>query len=161
MILVSGKARSLRVLPLSCRGAESPDWFDVLPEISAWDVMHEQVLSWWHHLSPVARGCSPWVIWIVSAEQCSSLTQNLMLICSTYSVIFNATATQYSCSLSGVYHPHWLVQWSCHCSHMRIPVHSPWLPSYVDVSTHHYAVQTFFVILTIAELFLDRPHINM
>ena len=58
-----------------------------------------------------------------------SLTQNLMQICySTCSVILNATATQYTCSLNGVYRPHWLVQWSHHCSHTHIPVHSPWLP---------------------------------
>ena len=24
-------------------------------------------------------------------------------------------ATQYTCSLSGIYCPHWLAQWSCHC----------------------------------------------
>ena len=40
--------------------------------------------------------------------------------------------------------PHWRVQWSCHCSHMCIPVHSPWLPG-------------FIVILTMAGLFPDRP----
>ena len=42
-----------------------------------------------------------------------------------------------------------LVQWSCHCSRMSIPVPSPWLPGYINV------VQTI-VILTIAGLFLDR-----
>ena len=31
---------------------------------------------------------------------------------------------------------------------------SPWLPGYIDV------VQTFLIILTIAGLFLDRPHIR-
>ena len=48
--------------------------------------------------------------------------------------------------------PHWLVQWSHHCSRMCIPVHSPWLPGYIDVT------QTVLVILTIAGLFPDRPH---
>ena len=43
--------------------------------------------------------------------------------------------------------PHWLVQWSRHCSHMGIPVHSPWLPGYIDV------MQTIVVILTMAGLF--------
>ena len=47
--------------------------------------------------------------------------------------------------------PHWLVQWSGRCSHMCTPVHSPWLPGYIDV------VQTILVILTMAGLFLDRP----
>ena len=60
---------------------------------------------------------------------------------------FEATATQYTCSLSGVYHPHWLVQWSHHCSHMCIPVHSPWLPGYINV------MQTVLIILTMAGLF--------
>ena len=41
---------------------------------------------------------------------------------STCSVSLNATATQYTCSLYGIYRPHWLVQWSCHCSLMGIPV---------------------------------------
>ena len=93
-----------------------------------------------------------WVIQLVSAEECSSLMQNLMQIhCSTHSVILNVIATQYTCSLNSIYCPHWLVQWSCHCSHMCIPVHSPWLPGYNDVT------QTILIILTMAGLFLDRP----
>ena len=36
---------------------------------------------------------------------------------------------------------------------MRIPVHSPWLPGYMNV------VQTVLVSLTMAGLFPDRPHI--
>ena len=48
----------------------------------------------------------------------------------------------------------WLVQWSHHCSCMRIPVHSPGLPDYIDV------VQTVLVILTMAGLLPDRPHIS-
>ena len=75
-----------------------------------------------------------WIIQIVSLEECSSLMQNLMQIhYSTFSVILNVMVTQYTCSLNGVYCPHWIVQWSCHCSHIHIPVHSPWLPGYVDV----------------------------
>ena len=50
---------------------------------------------------------------------------------------FECDATQYTCSLDGVYCPHWLVQWSRHCSHMCIPVHWPWLPGYFDVSQNH------------------------
>ena len=39
------------------------------------------------------------------------LNTNLMhMHCSTHSVILNVTATQYTCSLKGVYHPHGLVQ---------------------------------------------------
>ena len=88
------------------------------------------------------------IIWIVSMEECSSLTQNLTQIhCSTRSVIFNMTSTQYTCSLNGIYRPHWLVQWSCHCSCTCIPVHSPWLLGYIDFA------QTILIILTMAGLF--------
>ena len=46
---------------------------------------------------------------IQSMEECSSLMQNLMQThCSTRSVILNATATPYTCSLNGVYCPHWV-----------------------------------------------------
>ena len=92
-----------------------------------------------------------WTTRIVSTEQCSSFTQNLMQIrCSTHSVILNVTATQYTCSLNGIYHSHWLVQWSCHCSHLCIPVHSPWLPSDIDV------MQTVRVMLIMAGFFQDQ-----
>ena len=89
-----------------------------------------------------------WIMWIASVEECSSLTQNLMQIhCSTRSVILNEMTPQYTCSLSGVYLPHLLVLWSRHCSHMHIPVHSPWLPGYINVA------RTVLVILTMAGLF--------
>ena len=79
---------------------------------------------WWRSCqSPVARSCG-----LLNQPNSfhremfsSSLTQNLMQICcSTRSVILNATTTQYTCSLTRVYGPHWLVQWS-HCSRMCIP----------------------------------------
>ena len=44
VILVLGKARSHRTQNLDCRGTESPQWFDVLPKNSAWDVMSEYVV---------------------------------------------------------------------------------------------------------------------
>ena len=121
VILVLGKASSHRAPNLGCRAAESTGWFDVSPENSAGDIMHE-----WsccpdkaanHHL-PIAVAF--WIIQMVSGEECSSLTQNLMLIhCSTGSVILNVMATQYTSSLNGVYHPYWLIQLSLHCSHTR------------------------------------------
>ena len=55
--------------------------------------------------------------------------------------------------LNGFYHPHWLVQWSHHCSHMCISIYSPWLPGYIDVT------QTI-LILTIAGIFPDRCHMS-
>ena len=119
------------------------------------DVMHE----WVHccgeaanHQLPIAAAF--WIIQIVSTEECSSLIQNLMQICcSIRSVILNVMATQYTWAPNGVYHPHWLVQWSHHCSHMCISVHSPWLPGYINVP------QTILVILTMAGLLVYRPHI--
>ena len=67
------------------------------------------------------------------------------------SVILNATATQCTRSLSSIYRPPWRVQWSHHCSHVHIPIHSPWLPRYIDVA------QTVLTVLTMARLFPDRP----
>ena len=121
---------------------------------SAWDMMCKEACccdeSANHQLLRVAAF---WIIQILPVEECSSLMQNLMQIrCSTCSVILNVMATQYTCSLSGFYHPHWLVQWSHHCSHIHIPVLSPWLPGYINVA------ESALVILTIAGLFLDRPH---
>ena len=95
-----------------------------------------------------------WINPIVSMEECLSLTQNLMQICcSTCSVILNTMVTQYTCSLNGIYYPHWPVQWSC--SHMCIPVYNPWLPGYINVA------QIILIILTMAGLFLDRPHTSI
>ena len=92
------------------------------------------------------------VILIESMEECPSLTQKLMQIyCSTCSIILNVMATQYTCSLNGIYRPNWPVQWSHQYSHMCILVHSPWPPGYMDVT------QTVPIILTMGGLFLDRP----
>ena len=141
------KARSHRTPNLCCREAESPGQFDVLPK-KVCTRCDDEVAS--HQFS---MAVALWIIWIVSVEECSSLMQNLMQICcSTCSVILNAMATQDTCSLNNVYHPHWLVQGSGHCSHTCIPVHSPWLPGYMEVR------QTVLAILTMAGLFLDRPH---
>ena len=105
-----------------------------------------------NHQLPIAVAF--WIIRIVSMEECSSVSQNLMQIhCSTCSIILNAMATQYSCSPNGIYCPHWIVQWSHHCSHTHVPVHSPWLPGYIDVT------QTVLFILTMVGLFPYRPRI--
>ena len=149
VIFILGKTRSRRTPNLGCSGAESAGWFDVSPKNSAQDVMHEQVCCCdeaANHQLPIAAAF--WIIWIASVEECSSLAQNWMQIpCSSCSVILNMTATQYTCSL------HWLVQWSRHYSRMHIPVHSPWLPGYIDVT------QIFLVILTMAGYFPDTPYI--
>ena len=88
-------------------------------------------------------------------EECSSLTWNLKQTrCSAPSVILNVMAKQCICSLNGAYHPHWLVQWSHRCSHMRIAVHFPWLPGYIDANHPHYinnswtfSIQNFYVCM--------------
>ena len=143
------KARSHRVSNLGCMGAESPGWFDVSPKNSTQDMMHEQAQGCdeaANHQLP--KAVAFWIMGIISAEECSSLMQNLMQVhCFICSVILNVRATQYTRSLSCVYCPHWLVQWSRHCSRMCIPVHSPWLPGYNDVT------QTVLVMLTVAGLF--------
>ena len=102
MTLVLGKVRSCRVLNVLYRGAESPGWFDVLTKKlcvspDAWAVHGRDEAA--SHQLPVAAAF--WIIKIVSTEKCWSLMQNLMQIpCSTYSVILNAMATQYTCSFS-------------------------------------------------------------
>ena len=109
-------------------------------------------MLWWSCQSPVAHSWGLLNHPNSYHRECSSLMQNWMKIrCSTCSVILNVTVTQYTCSLNGIYCPHWLVQWSCHFSHLCIPVHSLWLPGYMDV------LQTILVILTMAGLFLNRP----
>ena len=73
-----GKRQKPRIWNLCCSGSESPQWFDVLPKISARDVMHEQ--AWCHEAAnhQLSIAVAFWIILIVSAEECSSLTQNLM-----------------------------------------------------------------------------------
>ena len=157
VILVLGKTRSCRVSNLYCSGGWVTRVIWCFTKNSAWDVMHEREHRYdeaANHQLPIAVAF--WIIWIVSAEECLSLMQTLMQICcSTHSVILNVTATQYTCSLNVIYNPHWLVQWNHHCSHMCIPVHSPWLPGYFDVT------QTVLIILTMAGLFPDRPHMRL
>ena len=157
MISVFGKAITHKVWNLGFREAESPGWFDVLPKISGGDMMHEWVYcrdEAANHQLPIAAAF--WIIRIFSTEECSSLTQNLMQIhSSTHSVILNVIATQYTCSLNGVYCPHWLVQWSRYCSYMCIPFNCPWLLGY-----NNDIAQTILIVLTMAGLFLDRPCIS-
>ena len=111
-------------------------------------------LSWWSCQSPFAHSCG-------LLNHLDSFCRGMFKLttkfgadsCSTCSVILNAIATEYTCSFNVLYHPHWLIQWSFHCSHMHIPVHSPWLPAYINVT------QTILVISTMIEVFLDRPYI--
>ena len=103
-----------------------------------WDNCNSIINQAVNHKLPIAA--TFWIIHIVSTEECSRLIQNLMQIhCSICSVILNVTTTQSTRSLNDIYCPQWLVQWSCHCSHMCIPVHSPWLSGYINVAhSSHY-----------------------
>ena len=116
--------------------------------------MHEQIHCHGeaaNHQLPIVMAF--WVIQIVSVEGgVFKLNEKFDADLLLYSVILNVMATHYTCSLNGIYHPHWLVQWSHHCSHMWVPVHCPWLPGYIDIP------QTVLIILTTAGIFLDRPH---
>ena len=107
------------------------------------------VLSQWSCQSPIAHSCS-------LLNHPNSFCRRMLTLSTKSnadslldSLILNVTATQYTCSLNGIYDPQWPVQWSCHCSHMCIPVHSPWLPGYIDVKP------TVLLILTMAGLFPD------
>ena len=116
VIFISGKARSHWAPNLGCGGVNHLGdlmfCHKLCTRCDAW----AGVLLWWSSQSPVARSCGFGITWIVSLEECSNLTQNLMQIrCSTHSVILNVMATQYTCSLDGVSHPHGLAQWSHHC----------------------------------------------
>ena len=55
VILALGQARRHTAPNLGCREAEPPGWFDVSQKISAQDVVHVSVLSWWSCQSPVAH----------------------------------------------------------------------------------------------------------
>ena len=148
-----GKSQSLRAPNVGCRGAESPGWFDVSQKNSVWDVIHEQVCC--HdeaasHQLPIATAF--WIIWIIHRGMFKLNAK------------FDANSLLYSLShfqcnghtvhmLNSVYLPHWLVWWGHHCSCMHIPVHSPRLLGYTDVT------QTTLIILTMAGLFPDISHI--
>ena len=94
------------------------------------------------------------MIRIVSVEECSSLTQNLMHVCYfAHSVILNAMTTQSTCSLNGIYRPHLLVSTvkslftHAHSSPLSLAARLLW------------CLRTILVILIMARLFPDRLYI--
>ena len=108
---------------------------------------------WWSCWSPVAHSCG---LLNHSSSFCGGMFKlnakfdaDLLLYLLSH---FKEAATHYMHSLDSVYRPHWLVQWSHHCSHMCIPLQSPWQPDDIDV------MQTILIILTMAGLFPGRPH---
>ena len=88
-----------------------------------------------------------WIIWIVSTEECSNLMQIFLQICCSTQPFWMQQPHSTQCSFKDIYHTHWPVQWSPHCSCMWSPVHSSWLPGYIDVT------QTILIILTMAGFF--------
>ena len=138
---------------MGCEEAKSPRWFDVSPKNSARDMMHEQEYcdEAAHHQLPIAGAFC--IIRIVPMGRMFKLNSKFDADSWLYS-LSHFECDGYTCSLNGVYHPNWLVQWSPHCSCLCIPVHSPWLPGYIHV------VQTILVILTMDGHFLGRPHIS-
>ena len=119
------KSHQCRVLNLGCRGLSHLGDLMFHKKNSAQDVMHEWIHSCDEaasHQFPIATAF--WIILIISVEECSSLTQNLMQICCcTCSVISNVTATQYTCSFNGIYRLHWLVQ--C-CTNRSCYINNGW-----------------------------------
>ena len=110
-------------------------------------------LPWWSCQLPVAHNCGLLNHPNSFLGRMFKLNAKFDADSLLYLLSLNVTATQYTCSLSGIYQPHWLVQWSRHCSHMLILVHSLWLPGYITVS------QTALILLTMTWFFPDRPRI--
>ena len=100
-ILVLGKARSHRVSNLGCKvgGVTWVTWCFTIKFCMRRDAWAG--VLWWSCQSLVAIAAAFSIIQIVSVEECSILTPNLMQThCSTRSVILNVTATQYTSSLT-------------------------------------------------------------
>ena len=143
VILVLGKNRSHRASNLGGKGAWVTWMIWCFTKISAWDMMHEWVCcrdEATNHQLPTAAA-----FWICRGM--FKLNAKFDADVLPYSLILNATATQYTCALNSIYHPHWLVEWSHPCSCMHIPVHSPWLPCYINV------MQTVLIILIMLDFF--------
>ena len=125
--------------------------------IWCFDVMHEwaDVLSWWSCQSPVAQSCDL----LNHLNNFCGRMSKLNTKCDANSLLYSLS--HFECHSLTVHMltqqhlpPHWLVQWSRHCSHMHIPVHPPWLPGYIG------ALQTVLIMLTMVGLFPKRPHIS-
>ena len=112
VILVLGKARSHRAPNLGCREVESPGWFDVLLKNSAWYVAWTGALSWWSCQSTVTNSFSLLNHLNNFHREMFKLNAKFDADSLLYSVTLNVIATQYTCSLNGIYCPHSLVKLS-------------------------------------------------
>ena len=152
VILDLGKARSHRAPNLGSRGAESPGWFDVSPKNCMRCDVWAGALLWWSCQSPVAHSCG-------LLNHLNSFHEGMFKLNakfdedSLFYLLSHFECGGHTVHMLSQWHllPHWLVQWSCHCSRMWIPVHSPWLPGYINI------VQTILIILTMVGCFPDRP----
>ena len=154
MILVWGKARSHRAPNMGCSGVEPGGWFDVSPKnctrCDAW----AGALSWWSCQSPAAHSCG-------LQNHPNSFRRGMLKL----NAIFDGDSLLYSLS-------HF--ECNSHTVHMLTQLClPPPLISRVKSSlfTHvhssplslaarlHWCQQTVLIILTMAGLFPDRPHI--
>ena len=136
MILVLGKARSHRApnLDYSRGWVTWVNWY-FTKKLCIRCNAQVSSLSWWSCQSLVAHSCGLPNHPNSFCEGMFQLNAKFDADMLLYSLRhLSVMPTQYACSLSGIYCPH-LVRWGCHCSHMCIPVHSPWLPGYIDVQT--------------------------
>ena len=128
VILILGKARSCRAPNMGCRGLSHLGDLMFCQKNSAWDRCDAWMgmVLWCSCQSPAAHSCGLLNYLHSYCGGMFKLNAQFDADSLLYSLShFECNATQYICSLKGTYLPHWLVQWSCHCSHMLIPVHSP------------------------------------
>ena len=158
MALVLGEARSCRVPNLACRGTQSPGDLMFHQKVYMRHDAWAGALLWWSCQTPA-----------VFAHSCGLLNHPNSFCERMFKLMakFDAELLLYSLSCfewdGHTVHmltqqhlwPHWLVQWSQHCSCMHIPVHSPWLSGYINVT------QIVLVILTVPGLFLDRLYLSV
>ena len=121
VLLVLGNIRSHRAPHLGCRGAESPGWFDVsqkklFMKRDAW----AGVLLWWSCQSPVAHSCG------LLNHPNSFCGGMFKLTAKFHAEPLLYLLSHFACDGHTVHmltqqrlHPHWLVQWCSHCSHMH------------------------------------------
>ena len=79
-------------------------------------------LSWWICQSPVAHSYG--LLNHLNSFCGGMFKVNTKFDADSLFYILNVMTTQNTCSLNGIYCPHWLVQWSHHHSCMDIPVHT-------------------------------------
>ena len=111
------------------------------------------MLLWWNCQSPVVHSCgllNPLNGFCRGKFKLNAKFYAESLLCSLSNFECDGHTVHSSCN--GIYHPHWLAQWSHHFSHICIPVCSLWMP----VTS---MLQTILITWTMVEHFPQRPHI--